>query len=41
MEVSTTKQKPNKLEAELSICGDLLSRSFIAAINKQIMWQWY
>jgi len=31
IEVSTTKQKPSKLDAALSICGDLLSWWFIAA----------
>jgi len=33
IEVSTTKQKPSKLEAEFNICGDLLSCSFIAAMK--------
>jgi hypothetical protein len=34
IEVSTTKQKPSKLEAEFNIWGDLLSCSFIAVMKQ-------
>jgi hypothetical protein len=33
IEVNTRKQKPNKLDDEFNICGDLLSWPFIAAMK--------